>query len=208
MDGYAQLLNAKYLILWKGDGAEAVLIPRDLGALRATVGRLEKQYEQQSKMVENVRAATGDPVLTARRLALVKLEGELRDARGRLDEVKREVAAADKNVAREDFARVDEWAKDLLKRRDEQRRQLDELKTKLGPDAAEVRQVLSQLTLTESRWQEYTSGLAKRFYVHWDSSGRGPALVPRDRSALEARVERLAQEVDEARKGLDAEKGR
>ena len=52
------------------------------------------------------------------------------------------------------------------------------------------------------------SDLAKRFYVHWDSSGKGPSLVPRDQSPLEAKVERLTQEVEEARKQLEPDKAR
>jgi hypothetical protein len=209
MDGYAQLLNAKYVILWKGDGAEAVLIPRDLAALRANVARLEKQYEQQSKMVEEVRAATGrDPVLTARRLTLVKLEGELRDAREALARTKQEVASADKLSKPEDFARVDEWAKDLLRRREELRGQIDDLQAQLGPDAGPVRTLQLRLERTDAQWREYTSDLTKRFYVHWDSSGKGPLLVPRDQGPLESKVERLAQEVEEVRKQLEPGKAR
>ena len=43
--------------------------------------------------------------------------------------------------------------------------------------------------------------------MHWDSSGKGPSLVPRDQGPLEARVERLTQEVGEARKRLGGDKG-
>jgi uncharacterized protein involved in exopolysaccharide biosynthesis len=149
-----------------------------------------------------------DPVFTARRLALVKLGGELRDAREDLARARLEVASADKLAKPEDFARVDEWAKDLLRRRDELRGQIDELQPQLGPDAPQVRSLQSRLDRTEAQWREYTSDLAKRFYVHWDSSGKGPSLVPRDQSPLEARVERLTGEVEEAQKRLESDKGR
>ena len=46
MDGYAQLLNAKFIIRWKEDGTGGVLIPRDLSALRESVVRLNDAYQE------------------------------------------------------------------------------------------------------------------------------------------------------------------
>jgi hypothetical protein len=229
-DEVAHFFNTKYIIRWKEDGTGGVLIPRDLTGLRESVKRLEKQYESASKKVEEMREAAraaksdeeasargprdsaapagGDPVLTARRLALLKLEGELREARAQLAEAKREIAAADKRPSAEDFARVDERAKELLHQRDEMRSRRDELEPQLGADSAVVRRLDSNLERAEAQWRDYGAELAKRFYVHWDLGGKGPSLVPRDLAALEVTVERLAHEVEEARKRLETESAR
>ena len=55
MDGYAQLLNAKFIIRWKEDGTGGALIPRDLSPLREHVARLAAQDEAMSKKVDEMR---------------------------------------------------------------------------------------------------------------------------------------------------------
>jgi polysaccharide biosynthesis transport protein len=58
MDGYAQLLNAKFVIRWKEDGTGGALIPRDLTAFRESVARLSKLYDDESKKVDEMRSAS------------------------------------------------------------------------------------------------------------------------------------------------------
>lgn len=210
IDAQSQELNRKYLIRRGENGVDWKMGRLDITQLRDEAQRLTTRRNAIAQLLAEIPpdspatktpAGTDDPILTARRLELLKLESTLRDAEENLATAEYEVQHAQSQTP-EDFARVDETTRDLIRRREEVRRAKSILAKTHLPTHPEMQMAEEEYEQAEKQAAKRVYDLRQQFIVRWREDGP-PVLFPKDLGALRAKVDRLKDRLQEEQKRIE-----